>query len=51
MCEREATVCARPHGFPRNTCIIPKKPEVGFKGVAPGEPICIMQFKRAGSGA
>jgi hypothetical protein len=47
MCEREATLCSRLHGFPRNTCVIPKKPAAGFKGVAPGEPVCIMQYKRA----
>jgi len=47
MCEREASLCSRLHGFPRNTCVMPKKPEAGFKGVAPGEPICIMQYKRA----
>lgn len=47
MCEREATLCSRLYGFPRNTCVIPKKPAAGFKGVAPGEPFCIMQYKRA----
>ena len=51
MCEREAVMVAALHGAPQNTCVIPKKPGVGFKGVAPGEPICIMQFKRAESAA
>ena len=51
MCEREAGLAAILHGAPQNTCVIPKMPGVGFKGVAPGEPICIMQFKRASPGA
>jgi hypothetical protein len=47
MCEREAGLTAILHGAPQNTCIMPKKPEAGFKGVEPGEPICIMQIRRA----
>lgn len=47
MCEREAGIAGILHGAPQNTCVIPKMPGVGFKGVAPGERICIMQFKRA----
>lgn len=49
MCEREAVMCAVLHGAPQNTCAIPKKPGVGFKGVAASEPICIMEFRRAES--
>ncbi len=46
MCEREASLCTLLHGGPPNVCVIPKKPGIGFKGVEPGEPYCVMHFKR-----
>lgn len=50
MCDREAALCTRLHGADKNVCVIPIHPQVGFKGVAPGEPICIFNLRRRGAG-